>query len=171
MLWSRPRTYRVFESIEVKSLVSNGCCLKSQIFNAYCAECLDAVSLSKAYCKTHSYERHYLVCIRGFYRLLSMFLIVSLAVRVKKRGAILWIISAGTNNWSLVATFNAESICSKPVSSTSLRCFLHSLLNILFLKLNIDSKWKRSLRQISIIDNCTFWRTEPNKPQRLFMAD
>ena len=31
----------------------------------------------------------YLVCIRVFYRLLSMFLIVSLAVRVKKRGATL----------------------------------------------------------------------------------
>ena len=66
-----------------------------------------------------------------------MFLIVSLAVRVKKRGAILWIISAGTSNWSLVATFNAESICAKPVSSTSFRCSLHSLLNILSLKFYI----------------------------------
>ena len=87
----------------------------------------------------HSYEQFYLECITGFYLLLSIFLIVSLAVRVKKRGAILWIINAGTSNWSWIATFNAESICFKPVSWTSFRCSLHSLLNILFLKFYIDS--------------------------------
>ena len=113
------------------------CYPKSQILDAYCAycaSCLDAVLLYKA----HSDELYYLECTRVFYRLLSIFLIVSLAVRVKKRGAILWITSAGTSNWSLVATFNAESICSKPVSSTSFRWFLHSLLNILSLKFYID---------------------------------
>ena len=128
-------------------------------------ECrLNSGCVNQRLLRTHSHEQSYLEGIRVFYLLLSIFLIVSLAVRVKKRGAILWIISAGTSSWSLIATFNAESICSKPVSSTSFRCSLHSLLNIFSPNLMLTELKRFRLRQSSIYNNCTFWRTKPTTP-------